>query len=346
MLASRLRILYTIPFLIWFGCGENTNKTSSSLDTIPQESKSKPSDLPKIEILRTERYLFSHKANKDSIRSLLNREPQFFEAFYKTSEYPSPEVLVNSLYKILNNPSLDSVYQASEKVFGTMNATREEIYAGMKALKDLYPTYRPQKVYTGISGMHTDFYLDDSIAVIGLDFFLGNNIRYSPHLPRYILRRYRPEYIPLYIMGLASTPYVLSDLLDNTLLAEMIFYGKTSYLLKQLYPTIQDSLLHGYSSVEIREVHEHVDIIWKHFIDNRLLYETKHELVSKYVGERPNVSEIGSKCPGRIGRWLGYYIVDSYMKRNEQVTIQDLMKERDAKKIFKMAGFNPKKLKF
>ena len=56
------------------------------------------------------------------------------------------------------------------------------------------------------------------------------------------------------------------------------------------------------------------------------MYESSHFIKNKYVNERPNVTEIGNECPGRIGQWLGWKIVNAYMKNNPEVTLQELMK--------------------
>ena len=60
-----------------------------------------------------------------------------------------------------------------------------------------------------------------------------------------------------------------------------------------------------------------------------------------YVEERPSIPEIGNKCPGRIGQWLGWKIVKAYMKNNPDVSLADLMAEKDAKKIFDHSRFKP-----
>jgi len=62
----------------------------------------------------------------------------------------------------------------------------------------------------------------------------------------------------------------------------------------------------------------------------------------KYLDERPKVYEIGNKCPGRIGTWLGWEIVNKYMKVN-QVDLQSLMIEKDAQKIFTLSNYKPER---
>ncbi|MDQ4140161.1 MAG: gliding motility lipoprotein GldB, partial [Bacteroidota bacterium] len=63
----------------------------------------------------------------------------------------------------------------------------------------------------------------------------------------------------------------------------------------------------------------------------------------KYLEDRPTVPEIDAKCPGRIGRWVGWQIVRIYMEENPDVTLQQLMAEKDAQKIFNESHYKPKR---
>jgi uncharacterized protein YjaZ len=51
--------------------------------------------------------------------------------------------------------------------------------------------------------------------------------------------------------------------------------------------------------------------------------------------------EIDNESPGRVGAWIGWQIVRSYMKNNE-VTVAQLLKT-NAKQIFEKSKYKPKK---
>ncbi|MDP5120498.1 MAG: gliding motility protein, partial [Spirosomaceae bacterium] len=55
----------------------------------------------------------------------------------------------------------------------------------------------------------------------------------------------------------------------------------------------------------------------------------------RYIGERPGVPEIGPACPGRIGQWLGWRIVQAYREENPNSSLADLMKITNAQEILK-----------
>ena len=133
-----------------------------------------------------------------------------------------------------------------------------------------------------------------------------------------------------------------TDQSDQSLLAEMIFYGKSYFLTKSTLPCTPDSLIIGYTAQEIEDINKNEHIIWANFLENDLLYETSHFMKNKFIGERPKTFEISQQCPGRIGIWVGWQIVKSYMENNPQVELQELMENTDAQEIFSQSKYKPR----
>jgi uncharacterized protein YjaZ len=59
------------------------------------------------------------------------------------------------------------------------------------------------------------------------------------------------------------------------------------------------------------------------------------------MNDGPFTSEISQDSPGRLGIWVGWQIVDSYMRNNENVSIQELINEGDAQKILEQSFYKP-----
>jgi hypothetical protein len=186
-------------------------------------------------------------------------------------------------------------------------------------------------------------YVSDSLIVIGLDYYLGENATYRPlNIPGYILKRYRKENIVPNSLLLLSEKYNKIDVRDKTLLAEMIFFGKAFYFSKQMLPCVADSIFLGYTPKEMRDIFYSQEIIWANFIENEALFDTNHLIKDKFIAERPKTFEIGQNCPGRIGRWIGWEIVKSYMENNSDIPLPDLMKISSSRTVFERSGFKPR----
>ena len=76
-------------------------------------------------------------------------------------------------------------------------------------------------------------------------------------------------------------------------------------------------------------------------MEKRDLFKTESNILSSYINDGPFTSEITQESPGRLGQWVGWRIVNSYMRNNKEVTLQELMNENDAQKILEQSYYKP-----
>lgn len=280
--------------------------------------------------------------DKHQINEFLQSHPVFSSEFLHVDQYPHDSLAVNYLNGFINNPAIEVLRDEIDSVFGDTEALRSELEQAFKYLLHYYPNTRIPKVYTAVTGFAgNDLFVSDSVIIIGLDYYLGQGATYRPlEFPKYILKRYSKDYIVPSIVLLLSAKVNNTEMEDKSMLAEMVYYGKAYHFTKQLLPEVADSLLIGYTLQEMQDVKENQDVIWAHFVDEQLLYETSHFIKKKYMDERPKTLEIGNKCPGRIGEWLGWQIVEQYVEEQE-VSLQTLMANSDARQLFMQSRYKP-----
>ncbi len=295
-----------------------------------------------VKIRRLDQELFKLQS-KEAIKNFLVQNPLFSENFLQQSQQPNDSILVNRLYRMVTDRNLDTLYQQTEAAFADLSDLEKSFAEAFKHVRYYYPHFRPPQVYTIVSGFGNDLFVSDSLIVVGLDFFLGGQGKYRPDVPNYMLKRYQREYMVPSAMNLLSQSFNATDLLDHTLLAEMIFYGKAYEFTKNMMPDTPDSLIIGYTGKQLMDAEDRQAIIWAHFVEKKLLYETNGKLKAKYTGERPFTAEISQAwCPGAIGRWLGWKIVQEYRERQPKITLPELMKNKDTKAIFAQSKYKGK----
>ena len=81
--------------------------------------------------------------------------------------------------------------------------------------------------------------------------------------------------------------------------------------------------------------------IWAAMIDQKDLFSTNNQLIKKYMNDAPFTAPISQDSPGRLGTWIGWQIVSSYMKNNSQVGLRDLMKDDNYQKMLENSGYKP-----
>lgn len=294
-----------------------------------------------IGIVRLENEFFSAKTSED-FTYLFENHPYFAEKYLLTATYTSKEELATELLAAHQDTLMRELYDEVMIHYPDLTGLEKDLSNAFKYIKHYFPEFKVPKVYTFVSGFSSDLYIDEEMIVIGLDYFLPADHRFqAPDLPDYIAKRYEAKYIVPMIVTAISSAYNKTDLKQNTLVAEMIYYGKAYHFTKAILPCTPDEYIIGYTTEEVAACFDNEVMIWSYFVENDLLFETNPFEIRKYTGEAPSTVEISPDAPGRVGRWLGWNIVDDY-QFNKDVTLRELMEESDTEKIFKLSGYKPR----
>lgn len=292
-----------------------------------------------LDVQRLEDKLFNAQSSKE-IEGFLKEYPDFAKFFLHSDQYPADSILAGRMYSLFQNPSIDTLYQESLAAFEDFDQTIKEIEEAIGRLKVYYPSASTPKIQTAVTGLYNDLFITNEHIIIGMDFFVGPEATFKPQqIPAYIASRYTLTHLPSNVMQFISSQYI-QPARDESMLAEMIDYGKSYYLLSKILPCTPGNILMGYTEQEWQDSFDNDAIIWANFIENELLYETNHQTKQKFLGERPNIYEIGEKCPGRIGRWLGWQIVNAYAEKTGS-SVTEIMQDTDINKIFRLSEYKP-----
>jgi hypothetical protein len=82
--------------------------------------------------------------------------------------------------------------------------------------------------------------------------------------------------------------------------------------------------------------------MWLYLVGRDLLFSSDQMTIRKLIGEAPFTSFFTNESPGQAAVWLGFRIVESYMNNNREVTLDELMSDKDIQAILGKARYNPK----
>ena len=267
-----------------------------------------------------------------------------FARYYLQRQPATEKELQASLVQLATNPALQQVGRETAAAFPDSTALSHNLGEMFRRVHYYFPDFRVPPTVTYVSGfLAKDIYVNDSLLVLSLDWFVGPKASKRPDLPQYMLRRYTPVgLMPLLAQDVASK-YNKHELTANTMLDAMVHAGKSLYFASLVLPCTPDSVLMGYTKREMVGLDGNEGRVWGHFLEKNLLYTTTPFLLQKYVGERPNVPEIDKTCPGRVGQWVGLQIIRKYVAEHPDVTLGRLMAEKNAQRILNDSHYRPKR---
>ncbi|MBL7934344.1 MAG: hypothetical protein JNM51_00870 [Bacteroidia bacterium] len=251
-----------------------------------------------------------------------------------------------TLLRFINNNDIKTAYNDLIKIYSDndVELLGDDMTEVAKRFRAFFPKRKTPKQYvTFMSGFQYNVVYVDSTLGIGLDMYLGSkNIFYNMmELPKFRTRTMNKEHVLSdAVRGWMITEFDNADPVNN-LLYHMIFYGKIFYVCDALLPNVQDSIKMGYTTAQMQYLDKYEKNVWGFFAKDNKLYDNDMKLVSEFTSDGPFTRAISKECPPRVAMWLGRQIVKSYMEHNENVTLEDLMNEKDAQKILSKSKYKP-----
>jgi hypothetical protein len=285
-----------------------------------------------VKVVRLDRQLFEMET-PDDLQQFLIENPVYTRSFYRA--FAEDTAFVNHLFYIYNHPDSKKFYEEVAASYGDLADIEEDLGRAFARIKKEFPDFKTPKVVATFTGLENDIYVSDSVIYIALEAFVGKSASYRPQQPNYILERYQKEYIVPTVIRFISDKYNMNDDSDNSLLSDILYFGKAFEFTASVLPDVDKNLIIAYPDSSLQQVQNAQNIVWAYFLDNQLLYEQNVRVKERYIGERPGVPEIGPACPGRIGQWLGWRIVQAYHEESPDVSLSELMKITDSQKILK-----------
>lgn len=272
---------------------------------------------------------------KEDLPGLKNKYPYFF-----------PKVFSDSLVIAkINNKDEQELFKATQKKYPTLLELQAQLTSLFKHLKFYNPRFTSPDIVTLISNIDykSRVIYADSLLLVSLDVYLGKDHEFYADFPMYIKQNNTKEHLIVDVANSIIEKQVPFSL-NRSFIGQMIHEGKKMYLIDRYLPAISDPLKIGYSDKKLQWAIENEENIWMYFIERKLLFSTETKLHKRFLENAPFSKfylEDDRQSPGRIGVWLGWQIVKSFMQNND-VSLQKLL-TIDSEDLFKKSSYKPKK---
>ena len=344
--------LFATLLLATTGCGSNSEKAP---------------DVSNVNInLQTQRFdldLYALDTNHlaEGLVKLHQKYPDFLDYFLDTLMAYNIHRQYNDTVKgvreglrvFLTFKDFKGLEDTIKKYYPTNTDVDDALKGGFKLLKYYVPSYHiPHIMYLnmGLSNWPS-FPLDSTTVCIGLDMFLGDQYPYykSIGVPDYMGAHLRRNYIPVSVFSTvykAAHPYIQDE---RTLLDLMLQRGREQYFLHKIMPQLPDSVLFGFTQIQLDWCNKNEADIYNFFVRNEMLYNKESVSRFSYVCDGPFAqgmeppSDIVKYTPGNVGTWLGYKIVTAYMNRFQKTPLSGLVDMKpDASRFLDSARYRPR----
>ena len=243
----------------------------------------------------------------------------------------------------MNDTVQKEIEQEVAKEFSLLDETGSDLELLFKHIKYYYPEASIPKTIMVATDVdyRNKVILNDSLLFVSLSTYLGADHFFYHGIARFHTKNFRKEQIAVdvaHAFAKAQVPPSQSP----QFMAQIIYEGKKLYLMQQL---LSQKPLHevlSYTSEELDFARANEVNIWEYFVRKELLFSTDRKLLTRFVDPAPFSKfylDFDNETPGRIGRYIGYQIVSSFMKNNDY-SIKTMLLQ-DAETLFNNAKYKP-----
>lgn len=285
------------------------------------------------------------KNGLNSVKGLYRKYPEFMSAFINNVLEVDERDTIKVADHLLRFVSDTAFYKINEKTLQTFDDVTDiekDLSGAFTYVHQYFPDMKIPTIYFFVSGFNRAVLMTDDFVGVGVDFYLGAD--YAPYKEftyDYLLYNMRRDMLSIDVVSASLFRYFSFDGNQNRLIDNMLYRGKIIYLAASVMPDKKMDDVIGYSPDQMKWAQEYESEVWKAIVGQKDLFSTNVKLIGKYLNDAPFTTPISQESPGRLGIYIGFKIVESYMQKNKNVSIQDLMKMTDYQQMLQNSGYQP-----
>lgn len=260
-------------------------------------------------------------------------------------DYEDTESLAGELQRFLTDTvyGFKEINQRAREEFSDIKFLHEDINNAMSRLHYLYPEWEIPTLYFMVTGLQGNAYLlESSDFMIGVDMYLGSDFPYYNGIVyEYQKKQMYKDCITNHVILNQLYYHLNNPSKQNRLLDRILFEGRVMYMMQQLMPQKSAAYIIGYTEDEWKWCERNEKQIWGLICDKQDLFSTQPMLINSYVGDGPFTSEISQDSPSKLGTWIGWRIINCYMKNHPEISLQQMMEIEDSQTILQESNYKP-----
>ena len=337
---KRFFLITLSALLLLTGCHK---KEKVAAPKLTKEQSAKIKDV-NVTVKRYEKDLFSLDVNHlaDGVAKLYGKYPENFVA----KDCWKNEQMMAGLKGYITDPTIKKLYKDTEAKYADLSDIKKELDEAFKIYLAHFPNDSVPTVVTYVSGMNFEWpsvFTYDNNLIIALDMYLGKDYKNyaAAGMPKFVSERCERRFIAT---DCFSRAMAYKHLPEKTLISgldNMIYEGKKLFLTQTVFPNKKEQEIIGYSDAKYEWTQKYQSQVWQYFVEKNMLYSKDEDVIRRLVDETPFTRDFGNNSPGRLGAYIGWQIVKSYMKNHPETTMEEFFKMTDSQKILNDSYYKP-----
>jgi len=327
-------VLFLVIALLFFVIGYSLQKEKEQVD---------------LKVSRFEQSLFAiNNENVEELNGKLEADFGTFNEVFATQIMQKGNLSDTQYYHELlaftQHNDMKEAYDSVALLFVDFSEIEEELELAFGQFSVDFPSYPIPEITTFFGGFNYGVVTYDNNIAIGLENFLGKNSKYYSLLgdPEYLRFQKQKKFIVSNVAEVWINEHFQKYIGGRDLLSQLIYKGKVMYCIDKMLPESTMGDKFRFSKAQMDWVEENEASIWQYIVHEDLLFSKNEQQFRTFINYAPFAKGIPPEAPGRVGYYIGYRMVNEYMKNNE-IDIEDLMYLTDSREFLKQSKYKPTK---
>lgn len=233
--------------------------------------------------------------------------------------------------EFVSEPFINRVEKRIAEKFPNLNEIRSKLNNGFLHLNHHFPKGKiPKNIVFMNSLFASNVFATENEIAIGLERYLGAKTDVIQELPeqeffQWIKDGMRKEFLERDVLTAWILTHYIPESKQNTADA-IIRWGKIIYLTEAAFPQEEKNIIIRYSKKDYDWAVKNEYSFWKYLVDEKLLFSENERDQANFLNDSPFTVGLPEKGPDRLGQFLGWRMIQSYMEQFPETTLEELIK--------------------
>jgi hypothetical protein len=236
---------------------------------------------------------------------------------------------VDRIKLFVNDPFVKRVENRIAEKFADNSKKKEEIRTGFKHLKYHFPqAVFPKNIVFINSHFASNVFCTQQEVGVSLERYLGAETDVIKELPDPIFQWIKDKMDAQYLTRDVLTAWIMTHFIPeakgNTA-EQLIYWGKIIYLTEAAFPDMPKNIIMRYSVEDLVWANKNEYSFWQYLVKEKMLFSENEREQMNFLSDAPFTVGLPEKGPDRLGQFIGWKMVQSFMKANPKMSLADMV---------------------
>lgn len=236
---------------------------------------------------------------------------------------------VSSVYQFYQSSYIKTLEKAKEGLYEHLPLYKEKTTLAFQYLAQYFGANSLPKNILFINKLFSGITCGDSTITVGIESYLSPKSQFMQSHKSLKIYQWQKDRMDIQFLARDILfSWIRTELfpdINDKLARHIIMAGKVLYILNACFPNASEAYILRYNNTDYQWAKDNEQQVWHFLVKHQYLFKNDIQLKANFLNRGPATEGLPKEAPDRMGQFIGYHIIKSYMNQNKNVTLQQLL---------------------